>query len=233
MTSDKPLHELMTKLDYQFKDDTLLRQALKHRSAGPDHNERLEFLGDSVLNFAIADILFRQFPNAREGQMSRLRADLVNKDALASIARDLNLGEHLILGQGEYKSGGTDRDSILSDCMEAVIAAMYLDSDMKTCLPCLHALYRSKLENLSLTKITKDAKSELQEYLQRLRLPLPEYELKSVKGKDHNQKFVMACRCNLCAHDVLGEGGSRRRAEQDAAKNMLALLQHDNQTSNE
>lgn len=212
---------LYRKLGYHFNDDSLLRLALTHRSIhGQNNNERLEFLGDSILNLVIAQALFDAFRKAREGQLSRLRADLVSGASLAKLAREVGLGEYLHLGPGELKSGGFRRDSILADAFEAVIGAIYLDSDMEQCRIVVLSWFADRLEGLDL-KLPKDAKTQLQEQLQAQRLSLPQYRVVSVVGQPHDQTFFVAC--SVPEIDVVGEGqgGSRRRAEQVAAQAVL------------
>ncbi len=223
---DKQVHSarLQRALGYQFADTELLAQALTHRSAGSRNNERLEFLGDSIVNHIIAEALYGKFPAASEGDMSRMRASLVKGDTLAEVAVELDLGEHLILGSGERKSGGKRRTSILADALEAVAGAMLLDSDVETCRRCVLAWFEQRLSDLSLGRADKDAKTRLQEYLQGRRKPLPEYELLGVLGDDHNQQFHVACRLTKPALVVEGAGSSRRKAEQAAASHALQRL---------
>jgi len=223
-----PGGQLQESLDYQFEDPDLLQLALTHRSAGRRNNERLEFLGDAVLNFLIAEAIFGRFPRASEGGMSRMRAALVNGDTLAEIARDLDLGRHLHLGSGERRSGGHRRDSILADALEAVIGAVYLDSDMDRCRRCVLAIFASRLQEITAAPPRKDAKTRLQEYLQERGNPLPEYRLLGIDGEGHAQVFRVLCRLQQPELDAAGEGSSRRRAEQQAAGRALeALSGHD------
>lgn len=217
----KDFSGLYRKLGYRFKDANLLRLALTHRSIhGQNNNERLEFLGDSILNLVIAQALFDAFVQAREGQLSRLRADLVSGASLAKLAREVGLGEYLNLGPGELKSGGYRRDSILADAFEAVIGALYLDSGMELCREVVLTWFADRLQGLDL-KLPKDAKTQLQERLQAHRLSLPTYKVVSVVGQPHDQTFYVAC--SVPEIDVVGEGqgGSRRRAEQVAAQAVL------------
>lgn len=212
---------LYRKLGYHFKDPNLLSLALTHRSIhGQNNNERLEFLGDSILNLVIAQALFDAFGQAREGQLSRLRADLVSGASLAKLAREVGLGEYLHLGPGELKSGGYRRDSILADAFEAVIGALYLDSGMDCCRDAVLTWFADRLQGLDL-KLPKDAKTQLQEHLQAQRLSLPVYSVVSVVGQPHDQTFYVSC--SVPEIDVVGEGqgGSRRRAEQVAAQAVL------------
>ena len=217
----------MTKLDrlekrigYQFQQKQLLSQAVTHRSFGESNNERLEFLGDSILNYLIASALFDRFEKASEGELSRLRARLVKQSTLAEVARDVDLGNHLTMGSGELKSGGFERDSILSDAVEAI----YLDGGIEAASHHVYALFESRLENLSETDLEKDAKSKLQEYLQGIGESVPEYELIQMKGKSPNQVFEVACRANPLKKAVRASGTSRRRAEQSAAELALKEL---------
>lgn len=224
--TDKQEHSarLQRALGYQFASIDLLELALTHRSAGSRNNERLEFLGDSIVNHIIAEALYGKFPDAREGDMSRMRASLVKGDTLAEVATELDLGEHLILGSGERKSGGKRRASILADALEAVAGAILLDSDVETCRHCVLVWFDQRLSDLSLQRADKDAKTRLQEYLQGRRKPLPEYELLGVLGDDHNQQFHVACRLTKPALVVEGAGSSRRKAEQAAATHALQRL---------
>jgi ribonuclease-3 len=216
---------LQQHLGYTFADATLLVQALTHRSAGSRNNERLEFLGDAVLGSVIAGELFRRFPEASEGRLSRLRASLVRRESLADIARHLELGHYLELGAGERKSGGHRRDSIMSDALEAIFGAIYLDSDFDTCRRCIVGLFGGRLDGLSGTVVLKDPKTRLQEFLQARHLPLPEYDVIAVSGEAHAQRFRVQCRVADRA-PVAGEGGSRRQAEQDAAARVLERLEN-------
>jgi ribonuclease-3 len=223
------LPELLEKaLGYTFAEPQLLRQALTHRSAGSRNNERLEFLGDAILGCVIAEELYGRYPRAREGELSRLRATLVRRESLAEIALVLELGSYLKLGSGERKSGGHQRDSILADALEALFGAIYLDSGFRATRSCILALFADKLESLSGAASLKDAKTRLQEHLQALRKPLPEYTVTDISGEAHAQSFRVACAVpDIDVEPSLGEGSSRRQAEQVAAARMLALLEHD------
>lgn len=216
---------LCRRLGYQFKNTRLLDAALTHRSAGGTNNERMEFLGDSVLSLVISEKLYQQFPQASEGQLSRLRASLVKGDTLATLAQGFELGEYLRLGAGELKSGGFRRESILADALEAVFGAIYLDGGFEVACRLITEVYQVRLSQLTLEITLKDPKTRLQEYLQSRRLPLPEYEMVAVQGEDHSQHFRM--RCSIAALDMSseGEGGSRRKAEQDAAMKLLDLIE--------
>jgi ribonuclease-3 len=211
-------------LGYQFRDPDLLNLALTHCSAGGQNNERLEFLGDSIVNHIIAEALFLRFPASREGEMSRMRASLVKGDTLAEVALELELGDHLRLGSGERKSGGHRRASILADAFEAVVGAILLDSDVEQCRQCVLGWFDARLQQLSTGTVEKDAKTKLQEYLQGRSNPLPVYELLSVQGEDHTQQFQVACRLRNPKLVVEGSGSSRRKAEQDAATVALERL---------
>ena len=208
-------------LGHHFGQPDLLRQALTHRSHGSPHNERIEFLGDSVLNCVIATLLFERFPSLREGEMSRQRANLVRQDTLAEIAASLKLGDHLRLGGGELKSGGFRRPSILADGLEAVIGAVYLDAGFAAARTLVERLYAPLLAQLDPKISAKDAKTELQEFLQARKLPPPSYALVSTNGEAHAQVFEAECVVLGLGIRTVGSGSSRRNAEQAAAK--LAL----------
>ena len=211
------------KLNYRFRDPALAQLALTHRSIGQPNNERLEFLGDALLGMIIAEMLFEAHPKASEGELSRLRAQLVNGQALAEVARELNIGDELKLGPGELKTGGFRRDSILADAFEAMVAAVYLDSGFDACRAAVQGLFGERIAVLR--RSSKDAKTRLQEWLQAKGLPLPQYELTASHGEDHAKTFDVSCMINeplplaAAAH-----GGSRRAAEQDAAEVVLAQL---------
>jgi ribonuclease III len=218
------LDRLERRLGYGFADRELLQLALTHRSAGGRNNERLEFLGDSVVNHVIAEALYHRFPEVREGDMSRMRASLVKGETLAEIARELQLGECLTLGSGERKSGGHRRASILADALEAVAGAMLLDSDFQSCKNRLLVWFESRLEALHQGDTQKDPKTRLQEYLQGRGHPLPTYELVNVEGEDHQQFFEVSCQLSKPSLAVQGSGSSRRKAEQAAAAAALERL---------
>ena len=212
-------------LDYTFDDQGLLQQALTHRSAGSRNNERLEFLGDAILGGVIAAELYRRYPGAKEGELSRLRANLVRRESLAEIAQTLDLGSCLTLGTGERKSGGHRRDSILSDTVEALLGAIFLDSGFTVCQSCILRLFSARLDSLSDVASLKDAKTRLQEYLQSRHQPLPEYAVKAVSGEAHAQFFRVECVVDgIGLPPGKGQGSSRRQAEQDAAEDLLARL---------
>jgi ribonuclease-3 len=221
----RPQEALEKHLGYSFADAQLLRQALTHRSAGSRNNERLEFLGDAVLGFVIAGELYHAYPQAREGKLSRLRSTLVRRESLAKIARGLQLGEYLQLGAGERRSGGHARDSILSDALEAIIGAIYLDSDFAKVRDCILALFEERLRSVSEVTTLKDSKTRLQEYLQAQHQPLPTYSVIRISGEAHDQSFSVACSvAGLDIEPGEGHGSSRRLAEQAAAEDMLARL---------
>ncbi|MBO1520135.1 ribonuclease III [Oceanisphaera pacifica] len=220
----KKLHILEKKLGYTFKDQSMLVRALTHRSAGARHNERLEFLGDSLLSMVIADALFHRFPRVNEGDMSRMRATLVREKTLAELAREFELGEYLILGPGELKSGGFRRESILADAVEALIGAVYLDADIEQMQAMLLAWYDKRLNAIQPGIEQKDPKTRLQEFLQGKRQPLPTYTVVNVVGEAHNQKFTVHCQIEGMPEPVVGLGTSRRKAEQSAAEHALEVL---------
>ncbi|MEZ5462185.1 ribonuclease III [Dokdonella sp.] len=208
-------------LGHRFSDSLLLEQALTHRSAGRRNNERLEFLGDALLNLIVAEAIYERFPKASEGEMTRLRASLVNGAALAELAREEDIGESLKLGPGELKTGGFRRDSILADTFEALIAAIYLDAGWNSCRERVIHLFSSRLENADV-KTSKDAKTTLQELLQAHALALPAYELVTTHGDDHDKEFEVDCTISALGLSTLGRGSSRRAAEQAAADSILA-----------
>lgn len=214
------------KLSHRFRDPTLSELALTHRSVGKPNNERLEFLGDALLGAIIAELLYEVHPKASEGELSRLRAQLVNGQALAVLARELELGDGLKLGTGELKSGGFRRDSILADAFEALVAAVYLDAGFDACRTTVRELFDGRVT--ALRRSSKDAKTRLQEQLQSGGWPLPQYELVASHGEDHAKTFDVSCSisepCTLIAEAT---AGSRRAAEQDAAESVLnRLLEH-------
>lgn len=211
-------------LGYRFNRQELLRQALTHRSHSTPHNERLEFLGDSVLNCVIAALLFDQFPGLREGELSRLRANLVRQESLAEISADLGLGDVLRLGEGELKSGGFRRPSILADALEAIFGAIYIDAGFDSARATIEHLYRPRIETIDPRKSGKDAKTALQEWLQGRHLPLPHYSLVETHGEVHAQEFVVDCSIPAVDLQVVGRGPSRRAAEQEAAQAAMGKL---------
>jgi ribonuclease-3 len=220
----RELTSLEDQLGYHFKDTTLLRTALTHRSAASRNNERMEFLGDAVLGYLISSELYQRFPTATEGILSRLRASLVKGDTLADIATQLQFGDFLILGSGELKSGGFRRRSILSDAFEAVIGAIYLDSNIDTVRRCILPFFTTRLDQCDPDAVKKDAKTRLQEYLQSGGHALPEYTVINISGEAHKQTFEVECRLSELDIISTGQGSSRRKAEQQAAKKALELL---------
>lgn len=219
------LQRLQARLGYVFKDPAQLDLALTHRSCGAHNNERLEFLGDSILNFIVGEALFQRFPSAREGQLSRLRAQMVKGETLAELARELDLGECLRLGEGEMKSGGHRRDSILADTVEALIGAIYMEAGLGECAKLVNAWYASRLNKLSLSSPAKDAKTALQEYLQARQLPLPEYLVVQAAGEAHARTFTIECRVTPLKKPVRAQATNRREAEKQAAAETLEKLQ--------
>lgn len=217
-------NELSRRLGWAFNQIGLLDQALTHRSVSDENNERLEFLGDSVLNFVVAAELYHRRPDLQEGDLSRLRAALVNKMALAGVARRIDLGDYVVLGGGELKSGGHRRDSILADTLEAVIGAVYLDGGFHVCQDLIQRLYAHHFADLPVMKPEKDPKTRLQEYLQSRQLPLPEYQVEEITGRAHEQVFSVCCRVETLSLVGVGSAGSRRAGEQAAAANLLSKL---------
>jgi ribonuclease-3 len=219
------INRLQSTLDYQLKQEELLKQALTHRSfCRGANNARLEFLGDSVLSLVISHNIYEQQPNASEGDLSRIRASLVNEAALARVARDINLGDYVLLGGGELKSGGFRRESILSDTMEAILGAIYLDSNFAQVQNSILYLYRVYLQNLPSQSNLKDPKTRLQEYLQSEKIDIPEYAVVKIIGKSHDQTFTLTCRILSLNFETSGIGSSRKKAEQDAAIKALKVL---------
>jgi ribonuclease III len=214
---------LAATLNYTFNSPDLRERALSHRSVGARNNERLEFLGDGLVNLLIAELLYEHFPHAAEGELTRWRARLVSEPALAAVARELDLGEQLRLGPGELKSGGFRRDSILADAFEALVAAIYLDGGWDSCRRTVRNLFQDRLQEVANAQ-DKDPKTQLQELLQGKALALPVYELVNTSGADHARIFDV--RCSIAALDIHadGRGGSRRAAEQAAAAAAIAQL---------
>lgn len=215
---------LCKRLGYQFKDQDYLRLALTHRSHSKQHNERLEYLGDAVLGLVVAEELYKRFPDQPEGKLTRMRATLVKGDTLAIVATEFDLGEVLLLGSGELKSGGFRRSSILADAVEAIIGAIYLEAGLKTCQKLILSWFKSRFDNLNPKEHPKDNKTRLQEHLQGLKQPLPDYSVADIKGKDHDQIFIVRCHVASSNLTVEGKGSSRRKAEQQAAKLMLEQI---------
>jgi len=211
------------RIGYRFDDPEILRRALTHRSFSTAHNERLEFLGDSVVNCAVALELYQKFPQLAEGELSRLRASLVNQQSLAAIAQRLDLGEQLRLGEGELKSGGARRPSILADAAEAVIGAAFLDGGFTAARAVVKTIFGSALDGIDPATSGKDPKTLLQEYLQARKMALPQYAVVATRGEAHEQQFQVECLVPELGVRSQGEGTSRRSAEQEAARQAYEL----------
>ena len=218
------LVSLVKHIDYPFNNPALLMQALTHRSFSGNNNERLEFLGDGALNFIVANQLYQRFPRLAEGDLSRLRATLVKESTLSEIALSLNIGDALKLGEGELKSAGWRRPSILADALEAIVGAVYVDGGYPAAEALVLKLFEEKLANIDPKIIDKDAKSQLQEYLQGKKIELPDYKVVSVDGEAHAQTFKMECVIEKMNITTVGEGTSRRIAEQQAAQLALEAI---------
>ena len=221
MTSVRHLEK---SISYRFVSQSIAELALTHRSAARLNNERMEFLGDAILGFLIADELSNRFPEAPEGLLSRQRALLVNQQTLATLASQLQLGDLLVLGPGELKSGGRKRESILADAMEAVIGAVYQDGGLEVCRAVVLSLYNSLLGSDSTVVVHKDSKTRLQELLQSKSLPLPVYQVVSIGGEEHEQVFLVSCQISLLQESTFGQGANRRLAEQQAATRAIEAL---------
>lgn len=219
----KDLTPLERSLNYKFNDQTLLISALTHRSFSRNNNERLEYLGDAVLGFVISDIVFQKFPQATEGELTLLRISLVKGKTLSKLSQELNLSDYIRLGQGELKNGGWQCDSILANVLEAVIGALYLDAGIEVCRQFIAFIYHKLLLDLSLDKLSKDPKTELQELLQSQKQQLPSYQLLS-ENDAHEKIFTVSCTLNEKNVSVKAQGKNKRMAEQSAAKKMLSLL---------
>ena len=224
MTSSRA--PLLQALGRGFSDESLLDLALTHRSAGGRNNERLEFLGDALINVCVAAALYSRHPNLEEGDLSRLRANLVNQEALAEVARELDLGAYLTLGPGELKSGGHRRASILADALEALVGAVFLDAGFAAARDVVLRLMETRLSSPPSTESLKDAKTRLQEVLQARDMPLPVYTVESVRGEPHRQTFRVSCNVAVLDIRTEGEAGSRRAAEQEAARYALERIDH-------
>lgn len=221
MTED----DLERKLGYRFVDRGLLRQALTHRSRGAPNNERLEFLGDGALNFIVASVLYERFSSLSEGELSRARAYLVREETLLQIALELDLGSRMLLGEGELKSGGFRRPSMLADTLEAVLGAVYLDGGFTAAEQVVQRLYDEIIKSLNPLHLYKDPKTRLQEYLQARKLPLPVYTVLKTSGAAHAQQFEIECNIAALEVSARGQGSSRRVAEQQAADRAYAQLE--------
>jgi ribonuclease III len=222
--NSRALHWVEAQLGHRPRDAALFIRALTHRSVGGAHNERLEFLGDAVINLVAAEVLYQQFPDADEGVLSRLRANVVSGESLARVAARTQLGDALLLGAGELKTGGFRRESILADALEAVCGALYLEAGLDAARQALRRLLGDTLSELASHGELRDAKTRLQEWLQARGLPLPRYTVESVVGEPHAQYFGVSCEIETPAVRALGEGSSRRRAEQAAAQALLAQV---------
>jgi len=221
------VNRLQNKINAKFNNQALLEQALTHRSIGQNNNERLEFLGDAILGFIVADAIYTKFPSADEGIMSRLRAHIVNGDALADVAQQLKLSDELVLGQGEMKSGGKHRASILADAVEAIIGALYKDQGLTCASDWVLRVFKVKLEALSLDLATKDPKTQLQEYMQARGVSVPAYSVISTTGLDHDQLFTVECRVANLPEVFTAKASSRKKAEQKVASQILKVLLND------
>ncbi len=225
MAQSNAIDALLKKLEYSFNDIALLNEALTHRSYAAKNNERLEFLGDGILNFVIAHELFKQYPDVQEGDLSRLRANLVNKESLAEIANQLKLGEVIQLGSGELKSGGFRRPSILADAVESILGAVYCDGGFDLCRELIVRLYANRLASPTDLQSLKDPKTRLQELLQSRRFTLPDYQVTNITGQAHAQVFHVKCNIEQMNIEVNGEGKSRRKAEQIAAEKAIKQVE--------
>lgn len=221
----EPQDRLSQRIGHAFQRPELLRRALTHRSAGRENNERLEFLGDAVLNFVVGQALYDAYPDATEGELTRYRARLVSGATLAEMAREQGLGPHLELGPGELKSGGRDRGSILADALEAVVGAVLLDGGFDAARQVILDLFGERFVDVSSVSL-KDPKTRLQEFLQARRLPLPDYEIVDVEGADHHRSYLVECRVHGRTDPVRARGSSRRKAEQAAALKALERMEH-------
>ena len=223
------LESLCRQIGYQFSQPQLLQKALTHRSHSATHNERLEFLGDSVLNCAIAKYLYDRFPELQEGELSRLRSNLVNQQILFTLAQGLSIGELLLMGEGERKSAGFRRPSILADAMEALFGAVFLDADFAAAEQVVLRLYIPTIEQMDVQRLGKDGKTQLQEHLQARKLALPKYSVVATQGEAHAQLFVIECEIPQLKIATRGEGSTRRIAEQAAAAAAYNILNQSKQ----
>ena len=224
MANPSALSELQVRLGYAFRQHALLQQAVTHRSFSADHNERLEFLGDSVLNLSVAHMLYAQLANLPEGDLSRVRANLVKQDTLHQLAKKLDLPAVMRLGEGEMRSGGQNRPSILADALEAIIGAVYLDGGYKDAQALVERLFVQVDIKPDMQAVGKDPKTELQEWLQGRKLALPKYTVVGTSGAAHRQQFEVSCEVTELRQTQQGSGASRRAAEQAAAAAMLQTL---------
>lgn len=218
------LTKLQKKLNYSFKDVQLLNRALTHRSYSSTHNERLEFLGDSILNFSVASILFKKLKDQAEGDLTRIRASYVNQDTLAKIAQNLELPDLIHLGEGELKSGGFRRPSILADAVEAIFGAIYIDSGIHEAQKVVESIYEPLMKDVDFSTLGRDSKTLLQEFVQAKKVPLPTYKVLNISGAAHDQEFEVECSVELYDISAQAVGSSRRSAEQAAATIVLEKL---------
>ena len=221
------VRQLEERLQYQFRDPELLSLALSHRSCGSSNNERLEFLGDSILGVTVTDFLYHQFPQAREGDLSRMRSQIVRAESLAQVAKKLQLGPELSLGPGEMKSGGQRRDSILGDTVEALIGAVYLDTGIDAARGAVNNWFKELLAAASDAQPVKDAKTALQEWLQQRSKPVPQYELVNTGGEAHSRLFTVICKIDQVNKTISATASSRRKAEQLVAEQLLSELEQE------
>jgi ribonuclease-3 len=226
---NRHIEQLEKILDYTFSDKSLLELALTHRSFQGNNNERLEFLGDSILNFIIADLLFKEFNSLPEGDLSRLRSQLVKSTTLSEIGILLNLGDYLILGEGELKSSGWRRPSILADSVEAIIGAVFIDGGINASGDLITSWFKDKIDAIDPNNIQKDSKSILQEWLQAKKIALPDYNVISIEGEAHCQHFKVSCSIPKLGLGIEGEGSSRKIAEQSAAEAVLKNLKNNSE----
>lgn len=224
MKKNNLLSQFQQRIDYQFVEKKLLKRALTHRSFGTPNNERLEFLGDSILGAIIGHYLFEAYPKAAEGQLTRLRSSLVRGDTLAEVARELEIGELLIMGEGELKSGGRDRDSLLADAVESIIGAVYLEAGFAVCQRFVLRCYQSRLAAIVIDKPLKDPKTELQEMLQAKGKALPEYTIIDTEGKSHNQLITVSCVIAGVSEPFVATAKNRKQAEKLAAASAITTL---------
>ena len=227
MIANVGLKQLQQRIDYEFRDPELLQLALSHRSCGAKNNERLEFLGDAILSLVVSDFLYQKFADSQEGDLSRMRSQIVRAESLAEVAKGLDIGPELLLGQGEMKSGGHRRDSILGDTIEALIGAIYLDSNLDESRRCVLNWFEDLLITADESKPAKDAKTSLQEFLQQRGRSLPEYRVIETGGQAHSRLFTISCKIDLLDREFTATASSRRKAEQMVAEKFLATLEID------
>ncbi len=219
------VRQLQERLNYRFTDESVLMLALSHRSCGSHNNERLEFLGDAILGLSVTDILYRKFPKAREGELSRMRSQIVRAESLAGVAKQLELGSELLLGPGEMKSGGHRRDSILGDTVEALIGAVYVDTGLAAAQSCIALWFEELLAAASEADSIRDAKTSLQEWLQKRGKPVPDYTLVNTGGEAHSRLFTVSCKIAAVEKEISAVASSVRKAEQMVAAQLLIELE--------